>query len=428
MAVDSCTLIIKCQTFKSDAELLKMLKLYEKPSHKIGSENLKYNDAISNNSQSIFITSNESLIIILGMPLVYDFVYTNPYNAIFPDCEFFFMFNESVSMLNGFVYGKGSNIIRRKYVQNGKYYKAYDIEPDIGIPLIEEKEFYDFNSHNELEKMQMEEYLFGVYDYDVSLKFIDRNFVRNPIGFLEGLTFNRNINKDLDNYIQDSNNKVNAKDINYQFYEEIKKLAKELKFKKINFEGKDGKINNKGYFIQLNNCKIIIEPQKLLSISPFEYIVSIEQDDSPEWIKANIHKSNYGITFFSFKPTVYIKLNPNGNDYIYTRKDLDLAFMDFTKELNAFKELICFFESTSVEKLFSNNKFYDYVFDKIAKNINTLDVFSYRDEINFCILHYFYTKDNIKSMELIKLLDHNLNDKTKNQIHQVYPRIAIENL
>lgn len=76
MALYSSTLIIKHKTEKTDAQLLKELKLFQRSNHKIGKENTDYNSALSEDSESIFVTSTEDFVIIIGIPLINDFIYT----------------------------------------------------------------------------------------------------------------------------------------------------------------------------------------------------------------------------------------------------------------------------------------------------------------------------------------------------------------
>lgn len=428
MALDSSTLIIKYKTDKSDAELLQSLKLHQKTTHAIGGENVSYFNALSGDSKSVYITSTDNFVVIVGMPLILDFIHVNPFNKLFPDSEFYFMFNESISMLNGFVYGKGNVIYRRKYVQDGKYFETYDIQPDFGTPLNEEKEIYEFNTIEEIKHSQNVDYMYGVSDYDISLKFLHSNFIENPIEFLEKLIFNRNVTSELEEYIKNSNSKVETNDIDKIFLGEFKKITKEFKFKKINFEGKNGKIAKDSFYRQFDGFKVYLISDKFISTLPLNYYISIELDVVCDWILDNLEIGSYGIPFFSVKPSVYVKMNEKGNDYIYTRNDLDIASNDFELELPKIKGIIEFLESKKPEELFADEFYYNYFIEKIANNVKTLGEILHKDEINFCLLHYYYTKDKSKFNELVRLLDQVQNDKNKNQRHQIVPRKAIASL
>jgi len=428
MAIYSTTLIIKHKTGKSDAELLKSLNLHKKTTHAIGEENKSYHEALSGDSKSIYITSTEDFVVIVGMPLIMDLAYINRYNSFFPDSEFFFMFNESVSMLNGFVSGKGETIYRRKYVQDGKYFKAYDINPDFGTPLKEEEAYFDFTKLSEGKSQQKDDYLYGVNDYDISLKFLSNNFMENPAGFLEKLVFNRNISNEIAEYIKDSNDKVERKDIDNLFSEKFKSLAKELNLKKINFKGGDGKIPKDSFYRQFDGFKIHIVSIKQLSILPTIYYFSIELEKNDKWIQCLVNPYYFGIPVISFKPNVYLKLNEKGNDSIYTKNDLDLVAEDFENELVVLRKVISFLELKKPEELFSDEYFYTYYIDKIAKNVKMLGEIWNKDEINFCLLHYHFTKNKAKARDLIKLLDRELNEKNKSNKHQVLSRKAIADL
>lgn len=147
MATYASTLVIKHRSSKSDAEIIRSMALYKRDQHNIGEENTSYQAALGNDRNSIYVTSIRDFVIIVGHPLVSDFMYGNAINGLFPDAEYFLFFSNSTSMLNGFVWGKGDRVYRRKYVQDGKYVKSYDFGADVGDPLKQEEKFTIFSDN-----------------------------------------------------------------------------------------------------------------------------------------------------------------------------------------------------------------------------------------------------------------------------------------
>jgi len=416
MALYSSTLIIKFKTNKSDSELLKSLKLHVKANHHVGKENVNYNEVLAGDANSVYLTTTEDFVIIAGLPLVLDFIHVNAYSHLFPDAEFFFMFNESVSMLNGFVYGKGSEIFRRKYVQDGKYFKAYDISPDTGEPLKQEKEHYTFDEQNKINSSK-EDYMFGVNDFDISMKFLSENFMNDPGSYLEKLKFNRDFSEEFKQYIESNKIKVEKKEIDGVFLSKLKELTKELKFKKNNFPDNNGKLPKNSFYKQINDYKIFIGSEnQFLQSSPLNYSFSIELKDLNDQIKTHFEESNLGIPIISIKPSVLIKLSPNGNDYLYTKNDLNIAEESFIEELEYIKTIIVLLETQGIEAFFSNDSLYQYCISKLLQNVQKLGRIWNRDEVNYCLLYYFYNNYKSKSEDLIRIVDQISDEEKKTSI------------
>lgn len=409
MAIYSCTLIYRYKTDKSDSELLKLLKLERKKTHYIKAENTPYNETLSSSYDGgIFVTSKDDFVIIVGMPLVTDFLHTNYYYGVFLEAEFFFTFYESTSMLTGFVWGKGEKIYRKKYIQNGKYIKAYDCEPDQGDLLNVEKLYYNLENLKIKNSEDYKNYINGIYDFEISMKFVKIHFGIEPINFLENLIFNKNLSLEWPNYHNEVNEKITEKDIDSLFINKFVELSKKAHMKKINFKGIKEQVPKFSYYKQFENYKICVVSKKIASFTPFVFYFSILSDNPI--ISKFVGANDYGIPLFSYSYLNYKnELNKHG---VYVKADLDLLENKLVEDLNILEKILSIFSlKNGLELFYKDSEIYRYCFNKIANFLKVKETIGYVNEINFCMIHILLTNDSKKIPEFILLLKKDINFK-----------------
>lgn len=436
MATYCTTLLIKENKMLSDAEILKLLELdksatrYDK--HKIGKENAGYEYAVSNaNHEQVFVTSFEQFTVIVSHLLIQDYsgsigLLQNRVAKNFPESEFFLFFSETVSMLSGFVYGIGNHIIRKKYVQDGRYVDVYDHEMDIGELLIEEKVIYN-KPHEFINGYPIKNtsYMYGSSDFSIALSFIERQFnIKNIDNILHSLTFNKNILSELSiEYIDNVNAKLISSDVESETMNTLKPLMKELKLKKIDFKKDSQRRKSKGFYKKLNeNNKIVIELSffSVQGVNQVDVIISIEQNDekSTNLLSNNVARCWFGTSFFKIDSRIIMSKIPHKDiAAIMSRQDLIFFINELNDEMPIIRNLIKDAENKKNEDFFDDELYFNQCLEVIKENSTLIKRLTSNERLNYCLQYHNLNNSQDIANKILKIIDFDCFDEKFKDIH-----------
>lgn len=439
MAIYSSTLIIKGNLNVSDADLLQLLEL-DKPeslvdAHVVGRENISYDEALaslSSRGDEVFVSSFGEFTVIVSFALISDYAATRgllkkSVARLFPEQEYFLFFTESVSMLCGFIYGIGNQIIRKKYVQNSKYAKVYDHDMDIGALLPEEKEiFNNLVDYVDDYPIKSKSYMGGVHDFNIALSFLEREFkvvVGSPS--FANLVLNKNIEKELPRaYIDRVLDRLEEREIEPLMFEVIKPLMKELKLKKIDFKEPSMYQKYKGYYRQFDiNKRVVVR----VSVSSFHSYMGVSMDcyvkfhdeHYNQFIEDAVFTNGLGIPFFSLSSSnELLKLRKNENVSLQRKSDLNYFASRVTEELSSIKSLINKLSVTNdVSTFFNDEDLFNYSFrelKEICSFRNRLEKSSY---LNVCMLYYSLHPSTELASSILNTVDYQCQTESLARYH-----------
>lgn len=255
--------------------------------------------------------------------------------------------------------------------------------------------------------MGIDDYMYGVHDFDIALDFLEENFFKEDAApLLDKLVFNRDIQRELKDYIEVSKTKVDSEQIDKAFTERFKTLTKEYGFKKMPAADHVGKVSLKeSYFKKRNGFTIYIIARRGLGNFPLAYEFSVDWDEKIEWVERNTKHDSYGVPFISFIPNRYCQLKHPSAEGIYLQSDLDLALSEFDKDLSVLREILVSLENQRPEEIFKVERYYNHFFGKLKDNVRVLKRISNTEEVHFCILYYFFSDQKKKGKELLDLFD-----------------------
>ena len=427
MAIYSSTLLIKGNLNISDSELIKKLELEQSVKsnikHQIGKENFSYNDVIfslDSNNNDVYVSSKDNFTIIVSWALIEEYsgsigLIKNKIESLFPECEFFFFFSETISMLNGFVWGLGKQIIRKKYVQNGKFPKVYDQVMDLGNLLPQEKEIFT----NETDfvngfPIKNNDYMLGANDFNISTSFIEKEFkIESLDKFFSNLTFNKNVLSELSlDQLNSINNKLQASEIQPQILDIIKPFAKSLKFKKIDFKENGQRKKSIGFYKEINNEKrIVIE---IISSSFYgtngafiDIHIEYYNNESYSNIKQYIYPNNpLGVRFYSINFMYELcKLNNVISASINNRNELNYLINKLKSELPNIQTKIENISALNFEEYFSNIDLFKNSLQKIEKLLEVRKHIYPNVDLTYCLFFHYLNNEKKFSDSILKLID-----------------------
>lgn len=448
MAIYSSTLIIKGNLNVSDSKLLKLLEL-DKPvtsydRHKVGKENTTYDEIIANlsiNGDDVYVCSKDSFTIIVSFALIDDYsrsigLIKNRVENLFPKCEYFFFFSETISMLNGFVWGIGRQILRKKYVQYAKYMEVYDHIMDLGELLPVESEFYP-NKNDQVDGFPIKnnDYMSGANDFIIASTFIENHFqIKSLVEFLSELTFNKNVNSELSQEELDLiNNRLQGSEIAPEILNAIKPLMKTLKFKKIDFK-EDGQSKKSLGFYKLigDERRIVVEVSSSsfygANSASLNLYFKSNKDLYRDIVEKIFSRNAMGIKLFSIDFTFELcKLNNTVVASINNRKELRYLIDKVESELININAIIEKASIQNFEELFSDENYFKYSLKKLNELIEIRQFIYPNASLNYCLVYYCLNKNQIVADEIMQLIDFECkndlvksrHDKTSKMIKEV---------
>jgi len=444
MSIYSSTLIIKGTLNVSDAEFLKLLELdksvtgYDR--HKICTENNNYEEIITQlgSDDEVYVSSTDELTVIVSFALITDYsrsisLIKNRIEKLFPSSEYFLFFTETVSMLTGFVYGIGKEIIRKKYVQNGKYMHVYDHLMDVGELLEEEKNIFinqcDFVDGYPIKN---KDYMNGVYDFNIGLAFIERQFgIKSDSYIFSSLNFNRNILSELsDEYIRSVNDKLESREIEPALLNLLKPLMKELKFKAIDFKEYSQTKKNKGFYKQFDlNTRVVLEVRcvSFHGANTAGIHLYIKKINTNDYIENTVSKNDFGIGIFSINSTFEMsKLHKNESISIGSRIDFNY-FVEIVKdELLKIKSLISKCSINNLDQFFGDKEMFGKNILLLEEECRLRGHLIPNSIINMCLLYHSINKTQEIADSIMKIIDFKCTSELYEDRHNKAVGTAIE--
>lgn len=426
MAIYSSTLLIKGNLNISDSEFLKLLALdvsvtsYDK--HRIGKENSLFDEIIPNlnsNNDEVYVSSKDNYTVIVSFALIDDYsrsigLLKNRIEKLFPESEYFFFFSETISMLNGFVWGVGNKILRKKYVQNGKYVEVYDHTMDIGNLLQEEKDvFTNKNDYVDGFPIKNNDYMFGAFDFNIASSFIERIFHIESLGeYFSSLTFNRNIHSGFSAEELDAvNNKLQASEIVPEILNTLKPLMKTLKFKKIDFKESGQRKKSNGFYKLIEgDIKIVVEANSSSfhgsNSASLNLYVQYNNDLYRNIVESMFPGSILGIKFYTVDFTFELcRLNKTETASINNRKELNYLINRLEEKQPVIKDIIEKASNKDLVEFFSDKTYFE---ETLRTN---LEILEYRQHIypnaglNYCLTYHYLNNNQHIADEILKVVD-----------------------
>jgi hypothetical protein len=418
MAVYSSTLVIDKNLGVSDAVLLQKLEL-EKPvreydKHRIGSSDATYHEALSGDSNSVYVTTYNNFTIVVSFELINDFSATigllkNRLEALFPNNKIFLFFSETVSMLHGFVYMENGAIIRKKYVQDGKYVRVYDHEVDKGPFLNEELKYYGTLSHDNV--LNNKEYMYGSNDYNIGIEFLESHFFLEPVEpILDGLIFNKNINSELSKlYIDSVVNRLTKKNMEDEINGLLKPLMKQMRFKKIDFKAIKQNKKSKGFYKRVNSNDFItilvdIDSYWAVKWCHIEVYLSPCLLDERLANKTLQYSSTFGHKIFSVNSYDIIPFIKEDGGGIFTWIEFNYYFEQLKQKVDILSNIVSSITANNVSGLLTNGELYTNCLNNIKATSQCRKALYPIADINYCLLHLATTNNQLLKDEFIKII------------------------
>ncbi|RIV25235.1 hypothetical protein DYU11_07970 [Fibrisoma montanum] len=429
MAVYSSTLVIDKNLGVSDAVLLQKLEL-EKPvrnydKHRIGSSDATYHEALSGDSNSVYVTTYKNFTIVVSFELISDFSATigllkNRLEKLFPNSKIFLFFSETVSMLHGFVYMENGSIVRKKYVQDGKYVSLYDHEVDTGPFLDEELKYYSTLSHDNV--LDNKEYMYGSNDYNIGIDFLQSHFFLEPVEpILDRLIFNKNINSELSkSYVDGIINRLTKKNMEDEINGLLKPLMKEMRCKKIDFKGIKQNKKSKGFYKKLTNDDFITVLANIDSYWAVKWC-NIEVYLSPYLLNERLanktlqYSSTFGHKVFSVNSYDIVPFIKEDGGGIFTWIEFNYYFEQLKQKVGILRNIMSSTIANNVSDLLTDGELYTNCLNNIKTTSQYRKALYPVADINYCLLYLATTNNQLLKDEFIKIIQSNYyhDDKRK---------------